>query len=296
MKTVTGSIHEVTPLSEKDCFYIADRNKTEFTYPIHSHSEFELNYIAHAPGVKRIVGDSIEIIGEYDLVLIGSRDLEHVWEQHECVSKNIREITVQFSSDLFSSSFLDKNQFGSIRKMLQKAQKGLSFPMTAIMSVYKLLDKLSSEENGFYAVIKFFIILHELSLHCDEAQTLSSSSFAKIGIHSDSRRIQKVQKFINDHYREEIRLPQLSGITGMTPVAFSRFFKVHTGRNLSDYIIDIRLGHATRLLIDTTMSISEICYESGFNNLSNFNRIFKKKKDCSPKEFRENYQKKKLVI
>jgi AraC-like DNA-binding protein len=191
---------------------------------------------------------------------------------------------------------LDKNQFAFIRKMLQNAQKGLSFPMTAIISVYNLLNKLPHEQDGFYAFINFLKILYKLSLHCDEAQTLSSSSFAKIGIHSDSRRIQKVQKFINDHYREEIRLTQLAGLTGMTPAAFSRFFKLHTGRNLSDYIIDIRLGNASRLLIDTNMSVSEICYDNGFNNLSNFNRIFKKKKDCSPKEFRENYRKTKLVI
>jgi AraC-like DNA-binding protein len=296
MKNTTNAIHEITPLSEKDCFYIADRYKTEFTYPIHSHEEFELNFISNAAGVKRIVGDSIEIIGDYDLVLIASKDLEHVWEQHECVSKDIREITIQFSSNLLSSDFLAKNQFNSIRKMFQEAQKGISFPLPAIMGVYNLLDKLSCEQDGFYAVVNFFTILHELSLHCNNVQTLSSSSFAKIGIHSDSRRVQKVQKFINDNYKEEIRLTQLAGLTGMSPVAFSRFFKLHTGRNLSNYIIDIRLGNATRLLIDTSMSVSEICYESGFNNLSNFNRIFRKKKDCSPKEFRENYRKTKLII
>jgi AraC-like DNA-binding protein len=296
MKHNSSAIHEVTPLSEKDCFYIADRHKTEFTYPIHSHKEFELNFISNAPGVKRIVGDSIEIIGDYDLVLIASKDLEHVWEQHECESKDIREITIQFSPDLFSSDFLSKNQFASIRKMLQNAQKGLNFPMPAIMSVYNLLNKLTHEQDGFYAFINFLKILHKLSLYSDSAQTLSSSSFAKIEIHSDSRRIQKAQKFINDHYKEEIRLTQLAGLAGMTPVAFSRFFKLHTGRSLSDFIIDIRLGNATRLLIDTSMSVSEVCYESGFNNLSNFNRIFKKKKDCSPKEFRENYRKTKLVI
>lgn len=108
--------------------------------------------------------------------------------------------------------------------------------------------------------------------------TLSSSSFAKIDVHSDSRRVQKVQEYINLHYQEEIRLGQLASMVGMTDVSFSRFFKLRTGKNLSDYIIDIRLGFASRLLVDSTMSIAEICYECGFNNLSNFNRIFKKKK------------------
>ena len=99
-----------------------------------------------------------------------------------------------------------------------------------------------------------------------------------------------------DHYKEEIRLSKLADLVGMTSVSFSRFFKLRTGKNLSDYIIDIRLGFAARLLVDSTMSIAEICYECGFNNLSNFNRMFKRQKGCSPKEFRENYRKKKIVI
>ena len=271
-------IREITPLSDKDCFYIAERYKTEFTYPIHNHSEFELNFTEKAAGVRRVVGDSSEVIGDYDLVLITGKDLEHVWEQNECRSKEIREITIQFSSDLFFKSFINKNQFDSIRRMLDKAQKGLCFPMSAILKIYPLLDTLASEKQGFYAVIKFMTILYELSLFEEEARTLSSSSFAKIDVHSDSRRVQKVQEYINLHYQEEIRLGQLAR------------------KNLSDYIIDIRLGFASRLLVDSTMSIAEICYECGFNNLSNFNRIFKKKKDCSPKEFRENYRKKKKLI
>lgn len=288
-------IREITPLSDKDCFYIAERYKTEFTYPIHSHLEYELNFTEKAAGVRRIVGDSVEVIGDYDLVLITGEQLEHVWEQHECASKEIREITIQFSSDLFFKSFIHKNQFDTIHKMLERAQKGLAFPMSAILKVYSLLDTLASEKQGFYAVIKFLTILYELSL-CEEVRTLSSSSFAKIGVQSDSRRVKKVQEYINTHYKEEIRLNQLAELVGMTSVSFSRFFKLRTGKNLSDYIIDIRLGFATRLLVDSTMSIAEICYECGFNNLSNFNRIFKKKKDCSPKEFRENYRKKKKVI
>ena len=108
--------------------------------------------------------------------------------------------------------------------------------------------------------------------------------------------IQRVIRYINLHYTEEIRLSQLAELTDMTSVSFSRFFKLRTGKSLSDYIIDIRLGHATRQLVDSTKTVAEICYECGFNNLSNFNRIFKKKKGCSPKEFREIYYKKKIFV
>ncbi|GHV43617.1 AraC family transcriptional regulator [Bacteroidia bacterium] len=288
-------LREITPLSDKDCFYIADRYKTDFTYPIHHHADYELNFCENASGVRRIVGDSVEIIGNYDLVLITSPNLEHVWEQHDCQSNQIREITIQFSHELFFQSFLSRQHFYSIRQMLEMAQKGLAFPVSAIMKVYPLLDKLSTE-TGFYAVIKFLTLLHELSLCINEATTLASSSFAKMETHADSRRVQKVETYINTHYKDEIRLQQLADIAGMTPVAFSRFFKQRTGKTLSDYIIDIRLGFAARQLVDTTTSVAEICYDCGFNNLSNFNRIFKKKKDCSPKEFRDTYRKKKKLI
>lgn len=287
-------IHEITPLSEKDCFYVADRRKKEFTYPMHSHKEFELNFVEHAPGVKRTVGDSIEVIGDYDLVLITSPDLEHVWEQNTCNSLDIREITVQFVP-CFINGLMSTNQFDSIRRMLEKAQNGLCFPMDAIMRVYTLLDKLP-EMKGFYAVVHFLTLLYELSCFTDQARALSSTSFAKVEIHSDSRRVQPVQEYIGKHYQEEIRLGYLANMVGMTEVSFSRFFKLRTGKSLSDYIIDLRLGYATRLLVDSTMAIAEICYECGFNNLSNFNRIFKKKKNCSPKEFRDNYRKKRTII
>lgn len=146
-------IREITPLSEKDCFYIADRRKSEFTYPMHCHKEFELNFVINAPGVQRIVGDSAEVIGDYDLVLITSPDLEHVWEQHDCTSKDVREITIQFSPQ-FMKTLLATNQFARVSKMFDKAQNGLCFPVSAIMKVYSILDKLP-DTKGFYAVTSF---------------------------------------------------------------------------------------------------------------------------------------------
>jgi AraC-like DNA-binding protein len=127
-------------------------------------------------------------------------------------------------------------------------------------------------------------------------RTLASSSYAKVAVESDSRRVLKVKNYIAKNYTEEIRLNTLADIAGMSPSAFSRFFKLHTGRNLSEYIIEQRLGYASRMLVDTSNSVAEICYACGFNNLSNFNRIFKKKKNCSPTEFRENYHKTRIIV
>ena len=289
-------IHEITPLMGKDVLYIAERRKKEFTYPIHNHKVFELNFVEHAPGVRRIVGDSNEVIGDYDLVLITSPDLEHVWEQNDCISEDIHEITVHFEFDFSDeNSIFARNPFTSVRMMMNEARKGLCFPMEAIMKVYQLLNTLSSESDGYYAFMKFLTILYELS-RCDGARTLATSSYAKVEVASDSRRVLKVKDYISKNYMNEIRLNDVASLAGMSPSAFSRFFKLHTGRNLSDYIIDMRLGYASRMLVDSTHSIAEIGYGCGFNNLSNFNRIFKKKKGCSPSEFRENYHKTRIIV
>lgn len=272
-------IHEITPLMGNDVLYIADRHKKEFTYPIHNHSVYELNFVENAKGVRRIVGDSQEVIGDYDLCLITSPDLEHVWEQNECHSDDIREITVQFDFSMSDETLFGRNPYASITRMMQEAKKGLSFPLQAIMKVYGMLDTLSSVKDGFYAVQQFLTILYELS-RCENARTLASSSYAKVTVEDDSRRILKVKNFISKNYMDELRLPELASLAGMSSSAFSRFFKLHTGRNISEYIIDLRLGYAARMLVDTAKSISEIGFDCGFNNLSNFNRIFKKRKDA----------------
>ena len=285
---------EITQLSDLDCFFIAERHKTEFTYPLHRHREFELNFIEHGVGVRRVVGDSIETIGEYDLALIGAENLEHVWENGTCQSPDIREITIQFAPDFLGDKILEKNQFDSIRKMLKAADHGLSFPLDSIMRVYHYLDTLASEQDHFQQFLKFMSILNELSK--GEYKILASSSFAHSSRNQESRRVTKVKQYINDHYAEDLRLDNMAALVGMSPSAFSRFFKMRTGKSLSDYILDIRLGYAARMLVDSTKNISEICYESGFNNLSNFNRIFKAKRGSTPRDFRALYKKNKIIV
>ena len=287
-------ITEITPLSEKDCFYLVDRYKDRFTFPVHRHEEYELNFLANCTGARRVVGDSMETIGEYDLVLIGN-GIEHGWEQHECDNNRIREITIQFSHDLFGESLLEKTQLASVRRMLEVSSNGIVFSSGSIMKVFNRLDNLTKIDSGFYGMIELMAILYELAEE-GNYRRLSSSSFASLKPTVDSRRVQKVQDYINLRYKEDIRLSDLAALVGMTLTAFSRFFKLRTGRSISEYVIDIRLGHATRQLVITTTSVAEICYECGFNNVSNFNRIFKKKKGASPKMFREIYQHHKILV
>ena len=288
-------LNEITPLSEKDCFYIVERHKHEFTYPLHQHQDFELNFIEHGAGAQRVVGDNLEEIGEYDLVLIGGENLEHAWKQGNCVSEDIREITIQFSADLFPESLLSRNQFASIRQMLEKARLGLSFPMETIMGVYSILDGLAGMKEKFYQYMQFMLLIYKLSVS-EHPKVLASSSFAHSETSVESDRVQMVKQYIDEHFTENLTLATLSDMVCLTPSAFSRFFKTRTGRTLSDYIIDIRLGHAARMLVDTSMSVSEICYECGFNNQSNFNRIFKSKRGLTPRDFRSMFKKNKVIV
>jgi len=291
---MSNVLSEITQLSHKDCFHVVDRHKSEFTYPLHQHSEYELNFIQNAEGAKRIVGDSIEVIDKLELVLIGGKNLEHVWQQNSCKSTDIREITIQFSPDLLSGALMAKNQFNSIRKMLEAASGGISFPLEAIIKVYGRLDTLARQEDGFMQFLEFLAILYELSRF--EWKALASSSFAKAEDNSESRRVTKVKEYIDAHFDENICLGDLAKIAGMSPSAFSHFFKIRTGRTLSNYITDLRLGHAARMLVDSTLNIAEICFACGFNNMSNFNRTFKARRNVTPKEFRHLYKKTKVTV
>jgi AraC-like DNA-binding protein len=276
--------------------YVADRHKKEFDYPIHCHDIMELNFVENAAGARRVVGDSSEVIGDCDLVLITSSDLEHVWEQHECKSDDIHEVTVQFYIHFEDEHTpFRTNPYKSIYRMMMRAKRGLAFRMSAIMTIYPRLVKLASIDDKFLMAHELIYILHELSKF-DDAYELASSTFAKVEVSSESRRVLKVKEFINTHMNDELRLEQLANLVGMTPTAFSRFFKLRTGKTLSEYIVDIRLGQAARLLVDTADSVSEICWNCGFNTLSNFNRLFRKRKGCSPTEFREKYSKTKVIV
>ena len=174
---------------------------------IHNHSEFELNFTEKGCRVQACSGEiPPKWWGDYDLVLITGKDLEHVWEQNECRSKEIREITIQFSSDLFFKSFINRTSSTLSAGCWIKLRKDFVSRCPAILKIYPLLDTLASEKQGFYAVIKFMTILYELSLFEEEADTVQFVLLPRLMLfHSDSRRVQKVQEYINLHYQEEIR-------------------------------------------------------------------------------------------
>jgi len=279
-------MREIIPLTPNDCFTLFSREKKEFNFPLHYHDEFELNFISNAKGAKRIVGDSIEVIDDVELVLIGP-NLYHSWFTHQCKSKEITELTIQWHRDLFDDKFLSRNQLNFVKCLFDRAQRGISFSKETIERVAPRIKSLD-QKGGFASVLELMSILHALSIAPD-FKTLSDATFINTQFNYNSRRIEKAFQYMNHNYDRSVTLGEVAKLVSMTDVSFSRFIKKRTGNTFIDTLNEIRLGHASKMLIDTTHSVAEISYNCGFNNISNFNRIFKKKKGCTPKGFRENF-------
>jgi AraC-like DNA-binding protein len=287
-------VREITPLTQNDCFTIFSRVKKEFNFPLHYHDEYELNLIINARGARRFVGDHIDQIDDLELVLIGP-NLSHAWFTHHCKSADIKEVTIQWHKDLFDEKFLRRNQLSFIRKMFEMSSKGILFSKDTIKSIYQRIETLN-QKSGFDSVIALINILHDLSVSRN-LRILSETGFnTDLQTNYNSRRIEKAFEYMNKNYDKPIALGDLSKLVNMTEVSFSRFIKKRTGISFIDSLNEIRLGHASRILIDSTNSIAEISYSCGFNNISNFNRLFKKKKGCTPKEFRESYSGTRIFI
>lgn len=282
-------IIEIPPLSDKDCYYLQERYKPAFNYPLHKHDAIELNFVEHGAGARRLVGDSIEEIGDSELVLIGP-NLEHVWEQHRCESELIHEITIQIPSDFFSDTWLQRRVMHPIKNMMEDARVGIAFGTKAIDMVRERFYKLVSTEPSFESMGMLMSILNDLAVSGDY-YCLASSHYSHVQVPVTSRRVQLIKDYIDQHYSEEIRMEQLSQLVNMTPNALSRFFKQKTNRSISNYINEVRIGQATLLLVDSTMTVVEISYECGFNTISNFNRTFKALKGITPTDFRRSYNK-----
>lgn len=279
-------MREITPLTPSDCFTIFSRVKKKFDFPLHYHEEYELNLIINAKGARRVVGGNIEVIDELELALIGP-NLYHAWFTHQCQSEEITEVTIQFHKDLFDEKFLKRNQLSFLKTMLEHSQRGIVFSPETIATLKGRIVGLA-QKTGFDSVLELLSILHDLSISRN-MKMLSDSSFTNEKFYYNSRRIEKVFEHMNVNYSRQITLAEVAKIANMPEASFSRFIKKRTGKTFIDSLNEIRLGHASRMLIDTTTTIAEIAYKCGFNNISNFNRIFKRKKLCIPKEFRETY-------
>lgn len=279
---------EITRLEPLDIFYVGERHKTFFEYPAHCHEGYELNFVENAKGATRTIGDSHESIGDLDLVFMTGSKLVHVWEQGTCPEQDIHEITIHIDPNTFHGTIMDKRAFASIRRMIERAQRGLAFPEPAIQILREDIINLAHSNDSFASVIRLFNLLYRLSL-VEDARELSSSSFVDAKEENEDDRVRRVKDYIEAHYAQDISLPEMANLVCMAPDSFSRFFRHKTGRTPNRYLIDYRLGIAARMLLKTQLPVAEIGYSCGFNTLSHFNRLFRDSKGCTPSEFRERF-------
>ncbi len=275
---------EVTPLTEIDLFILLDNHKAKFDYPVHYHSDYELNLVLGTSG-NRIIGDSIEPFDTIDLVLIGPR-VPHAWRGE--TKPDTRVITLQFDEEFANTSIAGKKVFSHIFEMLKRSSSGIKFTGEVVEVVSNILNEMCASQT-FKNVLKFYDLLNALAITPTEQQRqLASSSFDSSNLvrQSKSRRIEKICNFIEQNYNKNISLDDIANLANMSSSAVSHFFKKRTSRTFSNYITDIRIGHAARLLIETSRSVNDIAFDCGFGNISNFNRVFKRYKNTTPREFR----------
>ncbi len=293
---ISSILTEIPPVSREECFAVFERHKTSFNFPIHVHSLFELNYIENAAGAQRIVGDHTSEIDDLELVLITGPTLEHAWVNHNCRSNDIYEITIQMSADLFEGGMFRKKQFLLIARMLERATHGIAFSRRTILSAKPLLDELLASTDTFNSMLILLRLLHTLSLD-GSSEVLSHQMFSSGVTLYDSRRVKLVMEYLERHYSEHISLSTVAALVNMSTSSFSRFIKLRTGNNFIDCLNEIRVSAVARLLVDEpTNSVADIAYRCGFNNISNFNRIFKRMRGFTPQQFREQFVKKRIII
>lgn len=262
-----------------------------FPSPWHFHKEYELVLINKGRGT-RFIGDKVSRFEEGDLSLIGS-NIPHLFRNsEEYYAKNSKlkanSIFIHFTKDFLGNSFFDIPEMKLVLRLLERSSLALEIHgKTKKYTKSKLLDMYDQKAHD--RLISLLEILLHLA-HSNELKPLLSTGFSanKIG---DTERINKVFEFIMKNYTEEIYVQEIASKLNMSVASFSRYFKHHTRKTFSDYVTEIRIGHACRLLMENNFSISEISYQSGFDNLSNFYRHFKKIIGIIPKDYRNRFLK-----
>ena len=276
-------LREPAQLSSEDCFLVVKNKKQSLTYPVHIHPEYELILIEGAKGAKRIVANSIEEIGDTDLILV-SGNCPHTYYHPANNLQNVVVTSIKFQQSIFEG-VKSKRLFRSIERMRSESERGLVFSFEDYHSVAGVMEQIVHEDDEFSKFLKLIYMLHKLSESEDYRILGSGLKYNEYEV-SERLVIEKIFAYLHENYQSDLRVGDVAARFGMTEISFTRMLKRHVNRTFIDLLTDIRLEYVSAQLIDTKDSISEICYRSGFTNISNFNRLFLKRKEMTPKEYR----------
>ncbi|WP_195976814.1 helix-turn-helix domain-containing protein [Alistipes onderdonkii] len=280
-------LKEITPLGKNDLFIANYWPDNQMDFPLHFHEDYELCLTLNVRG-KRILGNLVEDFTEKDLV-ITTPNVLHCYKRDDAfLNVRCEVVVIQFPKELPSWGIFDTDQLRNIRNLLCQPAPGLKFSEETAEAVRERLLRLPGTE-GFEAVQLFLGILHELAC-ADRTQV------ELIGVQSSdstlphSRRINKIVQFVEKNYHHKISLEDVGELVGMSASSVSRFFKQRTRHNFWDYLNGFRIDRAAQMMIETEHTISEISYACGFNNISNFNRVFRERIGTTPSDYRNKFK------
>src|SRR5688572_1595664 len=279
-----------TPISDTHSFEVKYLTEAHFDPNWHFHSEYQLFVVLRGTGT-RFIGDHVTPFTQGDMVFTGP-NLPHLWQSgHEYFEGNkhiwTEGIVVYFHEDFLGHEFLQKKEAYRLRQLFSRAQQGIRFVGATQEKAEKLMKELLKAKD-FDSILSLLHLLNFLAAS-QEYKLLSSAGYTNLLKASDTERMNKVHAYVMKNFREKISLDEVAEIANMTPSSFSRYFKTHANKTFSDFLAGIRIGYSCKLLIEKKMNITEACYESGFNTLSNFNRQFRAYTQTTPLQYKNRY-------
>lgn len=266
-------------------FFVRRFKQKNFPSPYHYHPEYELTLIVEGSG-KRYVGTSMQDYSAGDLVLLGS-NLPHCWKTGDSPTGNSVSVVVHFKDDFMGGEFLHKPEMSRILQLLQSSHSGLQFTGD-ITAITNKMEGLVGETDNYRKLIVLLNILHELSAApaCNLLQ--KPGAYATLSV-AERERINRVMTYLLDNFRQQVTLSDAAAKANMATHAFCKYFKRLTRKTFLEAVNDNRIDFAVRQLVYTDKTISQICFESGFNDVSNFHKTFKARMAISPLSYRNKF-------
>jgi AraC-like DNA-binding protein len=257
----------------------------------HFHPHYQLFTVIKGTGT-RFIGDDIRHFEEGDTVFLGP-NMPHLWRSDRNYFEKESQlqtegIVVYFKEDFLGNDFFEKPEMFDIKSFLKNSERGLDITGTLGAEMVRDLNELLGL-TGFEGISKLLNILHKLSV-TNDYHYISSSNYTNTHKISETERMRIVHEYVLKHFKENINLSTVASLSNMTEAAFCRYFKSRTNKTFSDFVKEIRVGNACKMLQNEQKSISQICYESGYNTVSNFNNQFKSLKGVSPLQYQKLYR------